>query len=60
MAARWVPNMSVNTYLTDGLKAVGVLNDLEAKTASFWVTAAKAGQAQAGLTLDAQETMQTP
>ena len=56
MAARWVPNMSVNTYLTDGLKAVGVLKDLEAKTASFWSTAAKAGQAQAGLTLDANET----
>ena len=36
-----------------------MLKDLEAKTASFWSTAAKAGQAQAGLTLDAQETMQS-
>ena len=56
MAARWVPSMSVSTYLSRGVAAVAVLKDLEAKTASFWSAAAKAQQAQAGLGLQATET----
>ena len=57
MAARWVPSMSVSTYLSRGTDAVKVLKDLEAKTATFWDAAAKAQQAQAGLGMQAQETL---
>ena len=55
MGARWVPSMSVGTYLTRGVEAVEVLKDLEAATASFWSAAASAEQAQAGLTMQSQE-----
>ena len=43
MAARWVPSMSVSTYLSRGTNAVKVLKDLEAKTASFWASGSEGG-----------------
>ena len=56
MAPRWVPTMSVSTYLAQGQDAVSTLKGLEQATRAFWSAAAQASQDQSGLALDSAET----
>ncbi len=56
MAPRWVPTMSVDTYLAQGLAAVATLKDLEQATGTFWSAAAQTRLDQTGLNLQGAQT----